>query len=181
MLTGTYSLVLGDFNAHHRSGTPNNRYERQPTGGFNQHFQLFSPNTDSPRRLPGNGDPSSPDVSLASVSLITSPEWQTHTTMSSDHMSILIGLQTTANPSPARHRTYINLKKDDWTGYKQEIERKLSSVIVQLMDRNTRSCSERHYSRLLPSYHHWKTCAIHATSPSGDAGHDGGARRPTQA
>ena len=47
--------------------------------------------------------------------------------MSSDHLPILIGLQTTATSSPARHRTYINLKKADWTGYRQEIERKLSS------------------------------------------------------
>ena len=47
--------------------------------------------------------------------------------MSSDHLPILIGLQTTATSSPARHRTYINLKKADWTGYMQEIERKLSS------------------------------------------------------
>ena len=47
--------------------------------------------------------------------------------MSSDHLPILIGLQTTATSSPSRHRTYINLKKADWTGYKQEIERKLSS------------------------------------------------------
>ena len=84
-------------------------------------------NTDSPTRLPGNADPSSPDVSLASASLITSSEWQTYTTMSSDHLPILIGLQTTATSSPARHRTYINFKKADWTGYKQGIERKLSS------------------------------------------------------
>ena len=49
-------------------------------------------------------------------------------TMSSDHLPpILIGLQTTSTSSPARHRTYINLKKADWTGYKQERERKLSS------------------------------------------------------
>ena len=82
-------------------------------------------NTDSPTGLPGNADPSSPDVSLASASLITSSESQTHTTMSSDHLPILIGLQTTATSSPARHRTYI--KKADWTGYRQEIERKLSS------------------------------------------------------
>ena len=47
--------------------------------------------------------------------------------MSSDHLPILIGLQTTATSSPARHRTYINLNKDDWTRYRQEIERKLSS------------------------------------------------------
>ena len=47
--------------------------------------------------------------------------------MSSDHLPILIGLQITATSSPARHRTYINLKKADWTRYRQEIERKLSS------------------------------------------------------
>ena len=50
--------------------------------------------------------------------------------MSSDHLPILIGLpdyRTTATSSPARHRTYINLKKADWTGYRQEIDRKLSS------------------------------------------------------
>ena len=47
--------------------------------------------------------------------------------MSSDHLPILIGIQTTATSSAARHRTYINLKKTNWTGYRQEIERKLSS------------------------------------------------------
>ena len=84
-------------------------------------------NTDSLTWLSGNVDPSSPDVSLASASLITSSDWQTHTTMSSDHLPILIGLQTTATSSPARNRTYISLKKADWTQYRQEIERKLSS------------------------------------------------------
>ena len=84
-------------------------------------------NTDSPTRLPGNADPSSPDVSLASASLITSSEWQTHTTMSSDHLHILIGLHITSTSALSRHRTYINLKKTDWTRYRQEIERKLSS------------------------------------------------------
>ena len=43
--------------------------------------------------------------------------------MSSDHLPILIGLQTTSTSSPARHRTYINLKMAVWTGYRQEIER----------------------------------------------------------
>ena len=69
----------------------------------------------------------SPDVSLASASLITSSEWQTHTTMSSVHLHILIGLQTTFTSSTARHSTYINIKKADWTGHEQEIKRKLSS------------------------------------------------------
>ena len=33
---------------------------------------------------------------------------------SSDHLLILIGLQTTSTSSPARHKTYINSKKADW-------------------------------------------------------------------
>ena len=76
-------------------------------------------NTDSPTRsiTPGNADPSSPDVSLASASLITSSEWHTH-----DHEH-----RPSAHPSPARHRTYINHKKGDWTRYRQEIECKHSS------------------------------------------------------
>ena len=47
--------------------------------------------------------------------------------MGSDHLPIIIRLQTTATSSHARHRTYINLKKVDWTRYRQEIERKMSS------------------------------------------------------
>ena len=128
LLTGTDSLVLGDFNAHHslwHSGTTDTRGNQLADSVSTSSFAVL--NTDSPTRLPGSANPSSPDVSLASTSLITSSEWQTHTTMSSDHLPILIGLQTTATSSPARHRTYINLKKADWTGYKQEIERKLSS------------------------------------------------------
>ena len=82
-------------------------------------------NTDSSSKFPGNADPRYPDVSLA---LITSSEWQTHATTSSDHLPILIGLQTTAITSHARHRTYINIKKADWTGYNQEIERKMGET-----------------------------------------------------
>ena len=122
LLTGTDSLVLGDFNAHHSlwySGTTDTRGNQLADSVSTSSFAVL--NTDSPTRLPGSANPSSPDVSLASTSLITSSEWQTHTTMSSDHLPILIGLQTTATSSPARHRTYINLKKDDWTGYRQEI------------------------------------------------------------
>ena len=128
LLTATDSLVLGDFNAHHslwHFGTTDTRGNQLADSISISSFAVL--NTDSPTRLPGNSDPSSPDVSLASASLISSSEWQTHTTMSSNHLPILIGLQTTATLSPARHRTYINLKKDDWTRYRKVIERKLGS------------------------------------------------------
>ena len=41
---------------------------------------------DSLTRLPGNANPSSPDVSLASASLITSTNWQTKTNLGSDNL-----------------------------------------------------------------------------------------------
>ena len=128
LLTGTDSLVLGDFNAHHslwHSGTTDSRGNQLADSISISSFAVL--NKDLPTRLPGNANPSSPDVLLASASLITSSDWQTHTTMSSDHLPILIGLQTTATSSPARHITYINLKKADWSRYRQGIERKLSS------------------------------------------------------
>ena len=113
MLAGTDSLVLGDFNVHHsvrHSGTNDTRGNQLADSISISCFAVL--NTDSPTRLPGNTDPSYQDVSLASASLITVSERHTHT-MSSDHLPIIIGLQTTVTSSPARHRAYINLKKAD--------------------------------------------------------------------
>ena len=73
LLTGTDSLVLGDFNAHHslwHSGTTDTRGNQLADSVSISSFAVLY--TDSPTRLPGNADPSSPDVSLASASLITS-------------------------------------------------------------------------------------------------------------
>ena len=50
-------------------------------------------NWDSPTSAPSNAEPSSPDVSFASASLITSWSWQTLSTLSSDYLPILIRLQ----------------------------------------------------------------------------------------
>ena len=96
MLTDTSSLVLGDFNAHHSvlySGTTDTIDNHLADSVSISSFTVL--NTDTPTMLPGNANPSSPDVSVASASLITSSEWQTHTTMSSDHLPILIGTDMT--------------------------------------------------------------------------------------
>ena len=131
---------------------------------------------------PMNADPNSPDVALASVSLITSSEWQTHTTMSTAYLPILIGLQTNVTSSSTRHRTYINIKKADWTGYRQNIERKLSSRHLptdcqkhETLSRVTLLKDTSIISQLEDvSYTRNK-------SQWGNPGHDAGARRLTQA
>ena len=83
-------------------------------------------NWDSPTRVPPNAEPSSPDVSLASTSLITSCSWQTLATLSSDHLPILIRLQMKTTTTPRLRRTNVNLNKDNWDRYRQEVEPALS-------------------------------------------------------
>ena len=93
-LTTPDTLILGDFNAHHpswysRSTDTRRKRMDDPINGSN--FGIL--NWDSPTRVQPNAKPSSPDVSLASTSLITSCSWQTLSTLSSDHLPILIRLQ----------------------------------------------------------------------------------------
>ena len=121
------SSCIGDFNAHHSSwyssstDTRGTMLENMVSGS---NFGIL--NWDSPTRLPGNANPSSPDVSLASASLITSTNWQTKTNLGSDHLPILISLQMDVTITPIQHRTSINLKKANWDRYSREIEDKLS-------------------------------------------------------
>ena len=81
-------------------------------------------NWDTPTRVPPNAEPSSPDVS--SASLITSCSWQTLLTLSSDHLPILIRLQMKTTPKPGLRQTYVNLKNANWDRYRLEVEAPLS-------------------------------------------------------
>ena len=83
-------------------------------------------NWDTPTRVPPNAEPSSPGVSLASSSLITSCSWQTLSMLSSDHLPILIRLQMKTTPKPGLCQTYANLNKANWDRYRLEVEAALS-------------------------------------------------------
>ena len=116
LMMTTHTLILGDFNAHHSSwyssstDTRGTMLESMVSGS---NFGIV--NWDTPTRLPGNVNPSSPDVSLASASLITSTNWQTKTNLGSDHLPILISLQMDVTITPIQHRTSINLKRQTGT------------------------------------------------------------------
>ena len=127
LLTTPHTLILGDFNAHHpswysRSTDTRGRKMADSINGFD--YGIL--NWDSPTRVPPNAEPSSPDVSLASASLITSCSWQTLSTLSSDHLPILIRLQMKTPSNPGLRQTYVNLKKANWDRYRQEVEAVLS-------------------------------------------------------
>ena len=77
LMMTTDTLILGDFNAHHSvwySSSTDTRGTLLENMISASNFGIL--NWDSPTRLPGNANPYSPDVSLASASLITSANWQ---------------------------------------------------------------------------------------------------------
>ena len=127
LLTTPDTLILGDFNAHHPSWysrSTDTRGRKMADSINGSDYGIL--NWDSPTRVPPNAEPSSPDVSLASASLITSCSWQTLSTLSSDHLPILIRLQMKSPSNPGLRRTYVNLKKANWDRYRQEVEAALS-------------------------------------------------------
>ena len=60
------------------------------------------------------------------TSPITSCSWQTLSTLSSDHLPILIRLQMKTTTTPGLRRTYVNLNKANWDRYRQDVEAALS-------------------------------------------------------
>ena len=109
LLTTPHTLILGDFNARHPSWYSDTRGKRMDDSINGSNFGIL--NWDSPTRVPPNAEPSSSDVSLASTSLITSCSWQTLSTLSLDHLPILIRLQMKTTSTPGLRRTYVNPKK----------------------------------------------------------------------
>ena len=75
---------------------------------------------------PPKAEPSVPDISLASTSLINSCSWQTLSTLSSDHLPILIRLQIKSTINTGLHQSYVNLMKANWDTYRLEVEAALS-------------------------------------------------------
>ena len=78
LLTTPDTLILGDFNAHHPAWSTDTRGRKMADSINGSDYGIL--NWDSPTRDPPNAEPSSPDVSLASASLIrpsTNPHWIT--------------------------------------------------------------------------------------------------------
>ena len=149
LLTTPDTLILGDFNAYHPSWysrSTDTRGRKMADSINGSDYGIL--NWDSPTRVPPNAEPSSPDVSLASASLITSCSWQTLSTLSSDHLPILIRLQMKSPSNLGLRRTYVNLKKANWDRYRQEVEAALTaSVLFQQTANEMRRSSVQFYSK----------------------------------
>ena len=151
----TVILIVGDFNTHHSAwylsstDTRGTQLENMITGS---NFGIL--NWDSPTRLPGNANLSSPDVSLASASLITYTNWQTKTKLGSDHLPILISVQMDLNINPIPHRTSFNLKKANGDRNRKVQKMRDCSAQKDILYQSTLKCSNDS-SRL---WWNWQFC-----------------------
>ena len=129
------TLIVGDFNAHDPAWYSSTSDSRAANRGakiadecMDSTFQFL--NTDSPTRIPSNGPPTSPDLSIASAHLSIGANWEPKTTLNSDHLPILIGLGGWFSVPPADFgpSCYTNYRKADWpsfTTYTEHLFREL--------------------------------------------------------
>jgi hypothetical protein len=108
------TIVLGDFNAHHDDWFSTHSDLRGVSlANAIDNSDLCSLNLDSPTRLPINGSPFSPDLSLISAHLVPSVSWSTNTRLNLDHLPISISFLGDILPSKAQ-RTFTNFGRADW-------------------------------------------------------------------
>ena len=112
--------MIGDFNAHddlwHSSIQDTRGTEIAETIG-DSNFGIL--NNDSPTRLPPSDSqqPSSPDLSLASMALLPYSSWETITALGSDHLPIVISCETNIQAQYSERKTFVNFKKADWSTF----------------------------------------------------------------
>ncbi len=134
LFTDCDALILGDFNAHDQlwhSHITNRRGTTLAAEINDMDYTVLNDNC--PTRLPPDGSCSSPDLSISSASLGTSTSWQTHTTLSSDHLPIVISLDTHRDSTdPSNRRCYVNLRKANWEKYTEDTDIITSSTLPHL-------------------------------------------------
>ena len=122
-------LLLGDINAHDSlwNSTIFDARGRELAEEINN-SNLGVLNDESHTRIPSNSQPTSPDISLASLAILPYAKWETKISLSSDHVPIIISLSTTISPVRTHKRTYVNFKKADWEKFKNNTEAQFENL-----------------------------------------------------
>ena len=122
------SLIVGDINAHHsRWDTNTNEDERgEQLADEIDAADYTILNENEVTRLPTNGRSTSPDISLASNDVALLSDWSVSTSLASDHLSILITINSELSTIDGPRRTYINFKKADRARYAEACDKYLA-------------------------------------------------------
>lgn len=121
---------MGDFNAHHEawdSTLADSRGEALSDSIDLSPLIILNEPT-IPTHLPSNGNPSSPDASLASAHVDLASTWVTHVQLNSDHLPVIISLPADQDMPPRATKSYTNFRKADWAVFIRECEAEFRSL-----------------------------------------------------
>lgn len=112
------SIILGDFNAHHDLWDHhlNNDQRGEDIVDQTDSSDFGVLNELIPTRIAADVQ-SSPDVTLATSSLLPSIHWTAEVALTSDHLPITITISRTLEKINAEKKTYINFNKANWQGF----------------------------------------------------------------
>ena len=129
LLLNEDSLILGDLNDHDdlwNSSINDERGHAIADEISNSEFCVINENL--PTRVSSNGQPTSPEVSIVSASLLTSCTWTTYTELSSDHLPRVIDILLAEEGIFTDRKTYYNLAKADWPKFTEFCEQKFNTA-----------------------------------------------------
>ena len=124
------SLIVGDGNAHHSTWDANTNVDErgmQLDGEIDAADNTIHDENEA-TRLPTNGGTISPDISLASNLIALLPDWSVSATLVSDHLPILITINSELYTIDGPRRTYINVKKADRARYYEACDKCLAEA-----------------------------------------------------
>ena len=121
-------LIVGNINAHHsRWDTNTNEDERREQIADEIDAADYTIlNENEATQLPTNGRSTSSDISLASNDIALLSEWSVSTSLASDHLPILITINSELSTIDGPRRTYIIFKKADWARYAEACDKYLA-------------------------------------------------------
>ena len=115
------SIIVGDFNAHHSLW--HSKLQADTRGNIiankidDSNQVVLNEKLDT--RITKNCE-SSPDISLASPSIAMNIDWHTEQALGSDHLPIILTLNSEHTPSYSTRQTFINFRKADWQSFKED-------------------------------------------------------------
>ena len=126
-ITAQPSIILtGDINAHSYSWFSHIKDHRGTIiEDILQNSNQIILNTNTPTRMPiaKNQQPSSPDITTISSNLYHQTNWKTTFALSSDHLPIIITVNTKSKYKLQQNRKfYTNYNKADWNKFAAEID-----------------------------------------------------------
>ena len=124
------SLIVGDIDTHHSRWDANaNEDERgEQLADEIDATDYTILNENEATRLPTNGRSNSPDISLASNDIALLSDCSVSTSLASDHLPILITINSELSTIDWPRRTCINFKKADWARYAEACDKYLAEA-----------------------------------------------------